>query len=293
MKPLRRAIAAPSLRPANERLLRDLELFVVATPDHLPHLELAPFGLSIAPDAVFDPLTTSAAPLLDRLARLDALTFGPEGMPMARWLFLDAAALPGAIVGFARRAGALDERARALLGVPGDLADPRAVVPFAMYIAVPGHTPGDWIGHNLASVAERFPDHDLAGLGRLTKAVALAVYRARAQIGATQWASRALHVHARLGPLELRSAWTPAHLDPATLTYRATIDDAALRHLAGDPDGHVDEPPPDEWIDSADNAAMIALEARIEAGERLCIAGPPITVAPGRQRIPLSRRPSP
>ena len=36
------------------------------------------------------------------LVRLDRLTFGTEGMPMPRWLFVDGAGLPGGIAGLGR-----------------------------------------------------------------------------------------------------------------------------------------------------------------------------------------------
>ena len=276
------------VHPANERLLRDLAPFVVATPEHQARLELAPFGIAIPAIGRIDPLRASSARFLGLLSKLDALTFGPEGMPMPRWLFLDGSALPGGIVGLARPASALDPEARALFGLPDD---DEGLVPLAMYIAVPTLDRGVWVGHNLASAAERLPRRGLEGLGRLTKALGLAVYGARAQIGATQWASRALHVHARLGPLELLSAWTPAHADIETLTYRAAIDDTTLHHLAGDPAGHVDHPPPDLWIDSADPLAMQSLQARIEAGERFQIVGPPVHLEGHHQRLPVHALP--
>ena len=274
-----------TLHPRNERLLRDLVPYVVATPDNLARLDLAPFGLVVPEEGRVDPLHTRSETFLTLLSRLDAITFGPEGMPMARWLFVDGSELPGGIVGLARAAGDLDAEARALLRVPETYA---GLVPLAQYIAVPTLDPAVWVGHNLASAAEQLPGRGLEGLGRLAKALALAVYRASAQIGATQWASRALHVHARMGPLALLSAWTPSHADAATLTYRARTDATTLRHLAGDPAGSVAHPPPDMWIDSEDTAAMQALQVRIEAGERFWIAGAPETTAPHHQRVPVA-----
>ena len=205
---------------------------------------------------------------------------------MPRWVFYDAAELPGGIVGFGRRAGALPPRLAELLRVPPGYG---GLVPLSMYIAIPTLAPGVWVGHNLASLREQAQGDALRGLGSLTKAVALKVFRATAQIGATQWDSRALRVHARLGALRLLTAWTPAHTYPATLTYQATIDDAALRRLAGEPGPAAACPEPELWIESGDHGAMEALQARIEAGERLCVAGLPVPSAPGRQRVPVAR----
>jgi hypothetical protein len=272
-----------TLRPANPRLV-ELEPFVVARPAVMATLDLEPFGLRVAADARVDPLRLAARPLLELLVRLDALTFGPQGMPMPRWMFVEGAGLPGAIVGLGRRGPA-----PALLDAPAGYA---GVVPLAMYIAVPAFEPGTWVGHNLASLAARVGDGELRGLGAHTKAVALRVLRARTQLGVTQWGNPALRLHARLGPLELLSAWTPAHSDPATLTYRVSVDEAALRQLARDPAGRVAAPPAAFTVDSDDLPALRALQARIEAGERFAVAAPATALSGGRQRAPIARWPS-
>jgi hypothetical protein len=273
------------LRPRNERLLAELELFVLCPPDNRPHLDLSPFGLSIAEDGFLDPLRDASSPFLERLVSLDRGTFGLGEMPMPRFLFFDASALPSGIIGFAKRAHALSKRSREVLQVP---ADYRGLVPLSMYIAMPMIEPGAFLGHNLASLAERLPDEGLAGLGRLTKAVTLKALRAKVQVGMTQWDSRALHVHTRMGPLDLLTSWTPAHAEPASMTYRAHLDDAALLHLAGDPDGHVERPKAELWIDSDDTAAMKALQERIENGERFRMVAAPSMLEGGRQRSPIA-----
>ena len=275
-----------SLEPRNPRLLERLRPFVVATPGNAKHLELSPFGLNIAPEHVVDPLRTSAAPFLELVRNLDALTFGPEGMPMPRWVFVDGAELPGGIFGFGCPSETLSSGARELLKPP---AGYDGLVPLSIYIAIPTHEPGTWLGHNLASLAPQLDDDDLRGLGGLTKATGLAVYRASRQVGVTQWASRALYIHTRMGPMELLTAWTPAHSEAWSLTYRVKIDTGVLYHLARDPRGAVPRLEPEDHIDSEDHAAMQALQDRIEAGERWCIPGPPRPVEAGRQRVPIAR----
>jgi hypothetical protein len=158
-----------------------------------------------------------------------------------------------------------------------------------MYIALPAFEPATWVGHNLASLADRVEGGALRGLGAHTKAVALRALRARVQLGVTQWRHPALRLHARLGPLALLSAWTPAHSDPATLTYRVGVDEAALRHLARDPDGRVATPPAELVVDSDDEPALRALQARVEAGERLAVVAPPAPLGGGRQRVAIGR----
>lgn len=274
-------VRAP-LRPPNPALLRDLRLFVLASPANGARLSPSPFGLD---PARFDPLRLGDAPFYDLLARLDAATFGPEGMAMPRWVLYDAAALPSAVIGF----GISDDRApaelRAAIGVPPSY---RGLIPCSMYIAIPSLSPGVFIGHNLASIAPRVTGMDLRGLGGLTKAVALEALGAKAQVGVTQWASSALHIHSKMGPLELLTAYTPSHSEPMSLTYRAAIDHDALLRLAGA--ARVDHGgAPDQWIGGDDRGAMIALQGRIEAGERWVIAGPPEPVEGGGQRVPIRR----
>ncbi|AKT39566.1 hypothetical protein [Chondromyces crocatus] len=279
-----------TLHVDNARLLEELELFLVATPENRAHFDLQPFGLQPARDGIIDPLRREASSFLDLLSALDAATFGPEGMPMPRWVFYDAAELPGGIVGLGKRADALPRKVAEHLQIPTGYA---GLVPLSMYVAIPTLTPGTWVGHNLCSLRDLSADDALRGIGRLTKAVALKVFNARRQIGVTQWNSRALRLHARMGPLRLLTAWTPAHTYPASLTYEVTVDDRALRHLAGEPGNALPSPPPERWVDGEDNGALEALQARIEAGEHLWVTGLPELLPAGRQRIPIARLPRP
>jgi hypothetical protein len=210
-------------------------------------------------------------------------------MPMPRWVFFDGAELPGGIVGFGADVTELQPATRQLLRVePGY----QGMVPLSMFIAIPTHEAGVWMAHNLASMAPQVPDEGLDGLGGLTKAYGLGVYRAKRQIGATQWNSSALSIHTRLGPLELLSAWTPAHSEPWTLTYGVDVTEARLLNLARDPAGAVATPSPDLWVDSEDHALQRDLQARIESGERYQIVGKPELVGHERLRVPVGKLPA-
>lgn len=273
------------LAPRNPNLLARLRPFVVAIEEHRAAFDCAPFELEIRPKDRFDPLRVDSAPFLELLRRLDGATFGPEGMPMPRWVFFDGAELPGGIVGFGANAAELLPTTREALRVePGY----EGLVPLSMFIAIPTHEPGVWMAHNLASMAPQVPNEGLEGLGGLTKGYGLAVYRARRQIGATQWNSTALSIHVRLGPLELASAWTPAHSEPWTLTYGVSIDESRLLNLARDPAGKIEAPAPELWVDSDDHALMRELQRRIEAGERFVIAGKPDSLGHERARVPVA-----
>jgi len=276
------------LSTANDWILRELVPFLVATSFNLPHLERTPYGVPIA--TVIDPLRLESESFLSLLQRLDGLTFGPEGMPMPRWVFFDCAELPGAILGFGRWARDVPPRTRALFQLPVGYD---GLVPYSMYVAIPMFRAGHWFGHNLSSLApvlrQRDPDEpDLAGLGSITKGLALRAFRVERFYGATQWLSKALFIHVKFGPLQLATAYTPAHQEHETLTYAFDVTDNALRASMGDPAVRLARPEPDFWLEGHDVEAMKVLQDRIEAGERFVIPTSP-RWEEGRVEVPVTR----
>jgi len=273
------------IRTRNDSIIREMTPFLVATPNHRELLDRCPLGLQIPDENIIDPTSVASERFLLLLQTLDRLTFGPEGMPMPRWVFYDCAEIPGAIFGFAKRPRDLAPAVRDALGLVPDEA---GLVPFSMYIAIPIRPPDIWFGHNLASLNPTFPALGLRGLASITKALGLVAFRSTQQIGATQWDSDALHIHTRFGPLDLLTAWTPAHLEAATLTYRLHVTDPAVRHALGDPRVSLPYPDPDFEIDAGSFGEMEALQERIEAGERFVVAGPPRRHGRTR-RVPIAR----
>jgi hypothetical protein len=249
-------------------LVRSLTPFLVVTEANRGGVNSAPFGLTVTPGNVIDPNRMQNEPFCALLQNLDARTFGPEGMPMDRWVFYDCCFMPGAIFGFGRPAAEVPDATRAILGVPDDYV---GVVPYSMYIAIPMAEPGSWMGHNLASIAPMLPHEALKGLGTLTKSIAIRSFGVQHFYGATQWDSSALHVHVKFGPLELVTAYTPAHSESKTLTYAFTVTDDALLGAMGAPDVAFDRAPADIWIHPEDTASMVGLQSRIESGDRFVI----------------------
>lgn len=273
------------------QLLDQLVPYVVATPNNAAHLNLQPFGVAVAAENVIDPLRLDSAIFLDLLHKLDGLTFGPEGMPMPKWVFYDCAEVPGAIYGLARPAHQVWPRVRELFKIPDGY---QGLVPVSMYVAIPMQRQGTWFGHNLSSLApvfrrlELLDDLDLAGLGSLTKGLALKCFGVQQFWGATQWLSKALYIHVKFGPLELQTAFTPAHSEHETLTYGFAVTDAKLRASMGDPSVDLWRPPVDFWLDGHDILAMIALQDRLEAGERFCIPEAPRRSG-DTQQVPIAQ----
>ena len=261
-------------------LVRDLTPFIVVTEANRPAIDPAPFGLKVSRAHRFDPNRMENEAFCGLLQNLDGRTFGPEGMPMDRWVFYDCCYMPGAIFGFGRPIESVPASTREILGVPDSY---RGLVPYSMYIAIPMATadldtsrrPGTWMGHNLASIAPKLTDESLKGLGTITKAIALRAFGTKQFFGATQWDTHALHVHSKFGPLELHTAYTPAHSEAKTLTYAFEVTDDTLLAAMGAPGIAFDRPAPEMWIHPEDTAGMIALQDRLEAGERFLIPTAP------------------
>ncbi len=243
-----------------------------------------PFGLEIAPALRFDPLKVRSGPFLHMLQRLDELTFGPVGMTMPRWVFYDCAEVPGGIFGFARPASDVPEWVRRALHVADDYDGP---VPTSMYVAIPMLQPGCWHTYTLCSLNQVAPGSAPAGISLLTEGVALSLFDIKTAYGATQWRSPKLDVHARFGPLELVTAWTPAHSDPNTLTFRFPVTAERIDHALMSDDTPLTEHGDDiRWIDCDEQGELRQLQAEIESGRRfLIVDGPTITGA--YTRVPI------
>lgn len=271
-------------RPEPRTLLHRLEPFVVAPRWRFDRLDLAPLGAPVIPANRFDVLSAATERFLTRLVRLDRLTFGSVGMPMPGWLFVDASALPGVIAGLGVRSRALAADTLSRLGFDAGADE---LIPLSMFIAVPVRPPDVWYAHNLASLNRQVPELHLRGLAGVTKAMGLRVMGCTEQIGATQWASAALRVHTHFGPLELLTAWTPAHANPATLTYRLRLTDAGIADVLR---GRRSRRSNADvlWVSVRDIDALHDLEHRIEFGARFAIVGPPVREPDGSTRVPVA-----
>lgn len=271
------------MRTKNDSLFTDLQTYVVATPANATELDRSPFGVPV--DIIIDPLRVDAGPFLDRLYRLDVLCFGPEGMPMDKWVSFDCAQLPGFTYGFCLPVAALDAREREAFELADDA---QGMVPVSVYIAIPMFEDGAWFGHNLASLNRAFPWRGLHHLASITKAMALKAFRTERFIGATQWTSKALYIHTRFGPLALDTAYTPTHSTAETLTYSFDVTDETLRAAMGDPTVKLDRPAPDFELDARDADGMRRLQRAIEGGERYLLVDKP-RVIDGRVKHPIAR----
>ncbi|MEM9489156.1 MAG: hypothetical protein AAGC55_08425, partial [Myxococcota bacterium] len=151
--------------------------------------------------------------------------------------------------------------------------------------------PGSWHTYTLCSLNHVAPGAGPAGLGLVTEAVGLQVFGIRTAYAVTQWRSPKLAIHARFGPLELITAWTPAHSDPTTLTFTITVDSERIeRALLLD---RIDLPEDGElrWIDCDELDQLRELQAQLETGRRFQIVGAPM-ITGSYTRVPIRELPA-
>jgi hypothetical protein len=258
-----------SIHPRYHNVLSHVEPYILSYPESLEQFNLSPWGMDIPTANHISCIKQGNSTFFDLLHRLDGLAFGPMGMPMEKWVFFDCGEMPGGIFGFAVRPDQLSAKAREAYKVPTGYD---GLVPISMYIAIPMVKPGCWFGHNLSSLNWALGE-TLSGLGILTKAVGLMTMNIAKMYGATQWDSKALHIHLQLADMEIKSAYTPAHTFANSMTYLSNYDSNSLldslsgtRREAKRWDFHF---PPDDEKFSVD------IQKRIEQGEQMLIAGRP------------------
>jgi hypothetical protein len=227
------------------------------------------------------------------LRLVDQLTFGPFGMDMPSWVFYDCAVMPGAVFGLGIRSSRLEPWAREAMKVP---AAYDGLVPISQFIAIPvlsgfaGHraTPRSWLLYTLESMNQVSPGMAPVGVLRLTLALGLQVFPIEELFGTTQWRSPRLHAYVDLGPLELVTAYTPAHSLPRTLSFRLDLRPEHVTSLLATPHLHPETPAANDSVDVDDIQALVALQRDIEAGDRVSIVGHPVAEGPS-VRVPLYR----
>ena len=267
-----------------QRVLDTCEPYLIARPPVLEVLDRSPFRVPIPDTNIFDPQRVAGGRFIQLVKHLDELAYGPVGFSMPDWVFYDCAVMPGAVFGFARRAADVPLWVRRVLGVP---ADHDGLVPMSMFTAIPMVGREAALVYTLCSINQVAAGAAPEGLWRLTLAFGTRSLGFSRMVATTQWRSSQLGLYSGLGPLELITAWTPAHDNPATVTFSVTTDAYAReRLLRGDiigPEGvH-------RYIDADDYEAMKALQAELEAGARIAVAGP-AEIRGSDTRIPLQVR---
>lgn len=199
---------------------------------------------------IFDPLKLESSSFIEKVLKMDALCFGEGQMAMDKWVLLDCAMMPGAVVGFYIECSHLSVKDREVLGVAE-----KDIFPLSMYIAIPSiKNEGTWFGHNLSSLNGKV-ELSLRGLGQQTKLLGQYLLQIKTQQGATQWDSPSIHIHLKFGGMKILSAWTPAHSHPKTLVYET------LKNFI----------PSKTFEISGEKEELIELQRRVESGENFVL----------------------
>lgn len=233
----------------------------VSHPGSLHHLDWFPHQ-----PIYKNPMSMDEIRFADRILHLEAKAFGPKNLEMPRWVFYDCAIIPGFIAGFAQRTESLPpEVKRIFMGKAED-----EWTPLSLFIIIPTMAPGEWVAHNLCSVNSLLsPEQQYYGLGFLSKAFGLWYANVEICCGITQWMSPAVHLHCHYGRFEIITAYTPAHSFAHTITYRVKTDINAWRRFFSreeDPQFHAEFKPAGFEVDPTDEASIISLQRKIEAG---------------------------
>jgi hypothetical protein len=249
---------------------------VVATPGLRARLAERPLGFARDSLRWYDPTRLSSTPLLDRLERLDELTFGPHGLRMPRWAFYDCAELPGALFGFGAPPSHFPERVRAAIPNDGEFT------PLSLCMATPMVQPGEWLVFSISSLLDLEAGADSVRLCVETLAFSLAALAPRRVHGTMQWSSPSLAVHAHFAPLDVRAAWVPAHTHAATCVFAFDLPAGGIEHSLHNP---LSTSGAGVVVDPDDELALTGMQRRIEAGETLRLVGATEASRDARARV--------
>jgi len=280
-----------------ERILDRCEPYLIATDLIADHLNASPLGVTVPARNRVNPQHRRHGAFLDQLRLVDSLTFGPYGMAMPQWVFYDCAVMPGAVFGFGARAETMEQWILDALHVPSHY---EGLIPLSMFIAIPmvaGHAepwqghetpPPTWLLYTLESMNQVSPGMGPAGLLLLTIALGLRVFPIRTLYGATQWRGAKLATYVDLGPLDVVTAYTPAHSLPRTMCFRAEIREESLQSLLMGPRVHPMSPPANYLLDVDDLDALKSVQRELETGRRYQIVAAP-SVHGAWVQVPMRR----
>ena len=252
-----------------EHLDSKLIPYVLTHRRNLPFLDLSvDIGTDLEIICVEDQSNAEFCSLLNR-SNQEAFG-GPDSMGMPLWVMLDCAILPSAMIGFMLRRDDTPDEILEKLDVDDDYD---GFVPVSEYCACPTIEKNCVSGFSLHS---HLVGH---GVATRTKALALAIYGARSQIGVTQFYNPAIRVHVRFGAMEMIIHRPSVHTYPEdSFVYRLQLPprDVLLNMARGDDVfGQSDFPDGIRWDFDPDNEVMQGrLAGHLEEGGQAFLVPP-------------------
>ncbi|MBA2661536.1 MAG: hypothetical protein H0U74_04530 [Bradymonadaceae bacterium] len=204
------------------------------------------------------------------LNRGNQLAFGgADSMGMPLWVMLDCAILPSAMIGYMLPRAFVSDTLAAQL----ELDDYQGYVPVSEYCACPTVEDKCVSGFSLHSHMSG------QGIATRTKAMALAIYGARHQIGVTQFYNPAIRVHVRFGAMEITIHRPTVHTYAEdSFVYRLDLPpEETLLNMARGTDvfGLSEIPEGVRWTFDPDNeVSQGRLAAHLHEGGRAWIIAP-------------------
>ena len=239
-----------------DQLDRHLVPYVLTTRRNLPFLELDhDIGDELEVFCVEDAENAEFCSILNRS---NQIAFGgAESMGMPLWVLLDCAILPSAVAGFMLPVERTPDDILDKLDVDVDY---EGFVPVSEYCGSPTVEQDCISGFSLHS---HLVGH---GIATRTKALAMAIYGARSQIGVTQFQNPAIRVHVRFGAMEMLIHRPAVHTYPEdSFVYRLELPprDRLLKMARGaDVFGESEIPEGVRWEFDPDNEMMQGRLAR-------------------------------
>lgn len=268
----------------------DIRPYVFVRPENQIHLPGSLHRLNWFSNkpVIKNPLNVNEIAFADRIYSLEERAFGPSNMAMPRWVFYDCGVMPGFVAGFCIRPSSMSPELRKVLDPKNFAATASPVkkssvltevqsldemdwVPLSLFIIIPTMHKGEWVAHNLCTANSLLPkEHQLYGLGFLSKAFGLWYANVEQCSGMTQWGSPAIKLHSHFGHMEVIGSYAPVHSHAKTITYRCQVNTKCWEQFfTREPDLAFLEKfaPRNFTIDPKDEKSMLDLQSKIERGE--------------------------
>ena len=264
---------------------QDLVPFLIVTDRNRAVVDTSRLPETGEPLYVVNPQCVENAEFVALVQKLDDLSFSPMGLEMPGWVFYDCGVMPGIVFGYGVRAEKIRPWIRRSLGVSQDYD---GLVPLTLFIAIAMLPSRSWLVNTLTGLDDVAPGATVEGIVTRTLAGGLFLLPIDDLYGTVQWRSRSLPRYTALGPLDVLTAWTPAHDILSTLTFKVKVGPNAAAMLWHGGEGvNPQTPAPNRVVDVDSMDDLQRVQSWVEEGASVQLVAPPDVV--GRYTLGLLR----